>query len=56
MHTRTHKKSSTITWRFSRLGTLDIWFADVGIVVGSWILREISEFDALVVGPSEVEE
>jgi hypothetical protein len=37
-------------------GTLDIWLADIGIMVGSWILSEVSEFDALVVGPSEAKE
>ena len=34
---------------------LDVWFADVGIVVVSWILSEVSKFDALVVRPNEVE-
>jgi hypothetical protein len=38
------------------LGTLDVWFAHVGIVICSRILGEISKFDAFIVGPSEGEE
>ena len=34
------------------LGIVDIWYADVGVVVGSWILGHVSKLDGLVVGPS----
>jgi hypothetical protein len=37
-----------------RLGRPDVSRADIGVVVGSWISGEVSEFDAFVVGPSEV--
>jgi hypothetical protein len=37
-----------------RLGRPDVSLADIGVVVGSWISGEVSEFDAFVVGPSEV--
>ena len=40
---------------FSPLGSLDKFLADVRIVVGSWILRKVSEIDPLEVGPGEVE-
>ena len=41
---------------FNRLGRFDIVLADVDIMVGSWILREVSEIDPLEVGPGEVED
>lgn len=39
----------------SRLGSLDIFLADVGIVVGSWVLREVSKIDPFEVRPEEME-
>lgn len=43
------------TW-LSRLRTLEVWFADIWIVISSWILGEISKFDALIIRPSKVRE
>lgn len=36
------------------LGGVDVRHTNVGVVVGGWILGEISKFDSLVVGPREV--
>ena len=40
---------------FGRLGGLDVSCTDIGIMIGSWILGEVPEFDSFVVGPSEVD-
>ena len=39
----------------SQLGSLNIFVADVGIMVGGRILRQISKIDPFEVGPEEVE-
>ena len=33
---------------------LDVFRADIGVEIGSWILGHVSEVDDLVVGPVEV--
>ena len=36
-------------------GRVDVWRADVRVVVGSWILRKVSELNTLEVGPMVAE-
>jgi hypothetical protein len=40
---------------FGWLGGLDVSCTDIGIMIGGWILSEVSEFNAFIVGPSEVD-
>jgi len=38
-----------------RPGSLGVWCTDIGVVIGGGIVGEVPEFNALVVGPKEVE-